>query len=486
MFSGIRDGDEYKLLIAGTWRKSSSGTTTELRSPEDGSVVGKTQNATREEIDEAFSAAAAAQKGWAALPAWQRAEVLMKAARLVRERKDELADMLVREIAKPRKLAEDEVLRTAELIEFTAEEGKRISGELVRGDAMPGTGKKIALVERVPLGTILCISPFNYPINLAAAKIAPALVAGNAVVFKPSTQGAISGLHLAEIFRAAGVPNGVLAAVTGRGSEIGDYLVKHPKTSAVYFTGGTETGRRLAEAAGMIPLLLELGGKDAAIVLPDADPEEAAKAIVSGAFSYSGQRCTAVKRVLLVDSPGADAVVSKIAEQARKLKVGRAADSADITSLIDRRAADNVWSIAEEAKAKGATVLTELKREGNLIHPAVFDRVPLDSRLAWEEPFGPLLPIIRVKNEEEAVMISNRSEYGLQASVFTRDLDAAMRISGRLDVGTVQVNGKPSRGPDNFPFVGAKSSGVGTQGIRYSIEGMTRIKSVVLNIGSGQ
>jgi glyceraldehyde-3-phosphate dehydrogenase (NADP+) len=483
VFSSIKQGDDYLFLLGGRWRKSSSGKTVELFSPSSGKLVGRTQQVTREEIDDAFQLAERAGKDWAKRTVFERAEILRKAAALLIQHKEELADLLVSEIAKPKKQAEDEVVRTAELIEYVAEDGKRLQGEMVFGDSMAGSGRnKLSLVERVPLGTVLAISPFNYPINLAASKIAPALIAGNSVIFKPATQGAISGLHLAEIFVMAGVPEGVLSAITGRGSEVGDYLVSHPKTAAVAFTGGTKTGVKLAQLAKMVPLQLELGGKDAAIVLPDADVDETAKNIVAGAFSYSGQRCTAVKRVILVESPNSERIVSKVVELVGKLKVGLPEDNSDITNLIDSGAADYVWELIEEAKAKGASLLVGGKRDGSLIHPTVFDKVPLDSRLAWEEPFGPVLPIIRVKDEAEAVKIANQSEYGLQSSVFTKDIDAAFRIARQLEVGTVQINGKPARGPDHFPFVGAKSSGIGAQGIRNSIEGLTRMKSIVLNL----
>jgi len=488
-FSRISDGTGEFFVLGGDgiWRKSSSGRTVEIISPSTGEPLGKIQSMAPVEIAQTILEARNAQKAWGALPAYERSEIIRKAASLIRENEPLLSEILVKEIAKPVSLAKDEVLRTAEFLEYAAEEGKRIQGKIAYGDSLPGGKKeKMSLVERVPLGVVVAISPFNYPINLAASKIGPALVSGNSVVFKPATQGAISGIHLAEIFRQAGVPKGVFSAVTGRGSEIGDILVTDRNVSAVYFTGGTKTGLALAKTVGMIPLLLELGGKDAAIVLPDAKIEETAKAIVSGAFSYSGQRCTAVKRVLILegDETG-EKIVRRVLELVSKLKIGSPEEDSDITPLIDGVSANYVWELIEEARSLGAVPLTELRREGSLIHPAVFDRVPLSSRLAWEEPFGPVLPIIRVKSVKDAVEISNKSEYGLQASVFTENIDLALEIAKSLEVGTVQINGKPSRGPDNFPFVGAKSSGIGTQGIRYSIENLTRAKSTVLNLSRG-
>jgi glyceraldehyde-3-phosphate dehydrogenase (NADP+) len=390
--------------------------------------------------------------------------------------------LLIVEIAKAGKEARDEVIRSADFLRFTAEEGRRMQGESLMGDAFPGYRRnKIGMAYRVPLGTVLAIPPFNYPVNLAISKVGPALVAGNAVVLKPPTQGAISGLYLALLMLDAGVPEGVLQVVTGRGGEIGNYLVTHPAVDMISFTGSTETGQHLARQVGMIPLMLELGGKDAAIVLGDADIPAAARHIVSGAFAYSGQRCTAVKRVLATELI-ADQLVSLIAEGARALTTGPAADDANITSLINQASADFVQELIEDSIRMGAKLVVGGERRGNLIPATVFDHVTEEMRLAWEEPFGPVLPVIRVPDAEKAVELANRSEYGLQAAVFTRDVNAAIKIADRLEVGTVQINGKTSRGPDHFPFLGTKASGMGTQGVRHSIEAMSRPKALVFNV----
>ncbi|MDZ5000235.1 aldehyde dehydrogenase family protein, partial [Clostridium perfringens] len=333
-----------------------------------------------------------------------------------------------------------------------------------------------------PLGVGLAISPFNYPINLAASKIAPALVAGNSVVLKPATQGSLCGLYLAKVFEQAGVPAGVLNTVTGRGSEIGDYIVTHPGIDFINFTGSTEIGTRISRITTMVPLLMELGGKDAAIVLKDADLDLAASNIVSGAYSYSGQRCTAVKRILVVNEV-ADKLVEKVKERVEKLKIGNPLEEdVDIVPLIDSKSADFVWELIDDAREKGAHLLVGGKREENMIYPTLFDNVTTDMRLAWEEPFGPVLPIIRVKDKDEAIEIANKSEYGLQSSVFTENINEAFYVADRLEVGTVQVNNKTERGPDHFPFLGVKASGIGTQGIRYSIESMSRPKATVINL----
>ncbi|MFH0984821.1 MAG: NADP-dependent glyceraldehyde-3-phosphate dehydrogenase [Candidatus Omnitrophota bacterium] len=482
MFNCIfSEGHKYKNLLNGQWVTPRSGKWDRILSPADGSFVGEVPAAGLEEADEFLKTAAAAQKAWAKVPVSERAAILHKAADILLREKDVIAEVLMREIAKNRKSCLSEVTRTADLIHFTAEEGKRVTGESLSSGAFPGFHEtKLSIVNRVPVGVVLAVAPFNYPINLAASKIAPALVAGNAVVFKPPTQGAVSALYLARVFCEAGIPAGVLNVITGQGRAIGDYLVSHPAVNMVAFTGSSKVGKHIASIVGMKPLLMELGGKDAAIVLKDADLVLAAKHIVDGAFSFSGQRCTAVKRILVLE-PVADKLIAELLPLVKKMTVGRPEDNADITPLISTEAADFVEELIRDAIQKGAKLLTGNKREGNIIHPTLFDRVTGAMRVAWEEPFGPVLPIQRVQSVEEAVRITNESEYGLQASVFTEDLDSAFRVGAQLDVGTVQVNGKTERGPDHFPFIGVKSSGLGTQGIRYSIEAMTRSKAIVLN-----
>ncbi len=475
------EGNLYKNLLNGEWVASRSGRRDKIFAPSGGSLVGEVPAISREEADEFVKTAAAAQKSWAEIPLNERAAMIHKAADILDREKETVADVLSREIAKNKKSSLAEIVRTVDFMHFTAEEGKRVTGESLSSGVFPGYDQsKLSIVTRVPLGVVLAIAPFNYPINLSASKIAPALVAGNAVVHKPPTQGSVSALYLGRVFCEAGIPPGVLNVITGQGREIGDYLIAHPSVNMIAFTGSSKVGRHIAQLAGMKPLLLELGGKDAAIVLEDADMALTAKNIVAGAFSYSGQRCTAVKRILVLETV-ADRLIEQILLLMKKLSVGKPEENAEITPLISQEAADYVQELIDDALRKGAKLLIGNKREKNLIYPALFDRVTTDMRLAWEEPFGPVLPVLRVANIEEAVKIANYSEYGLQSSVFTQNIDAAFRIAARLEVGTVQINGKTERGPDHFPFIGVKSSGMGTQGVRYSIEAMTRAKAVVLN-----
>ncbi|MDF2802950.1 MAG: NADP-dependent glyceraldehyde-3-phosphate dehydrogenase [Anaerocolumna sp.] len=455
----------------------------EIVSPLNGEVIGKVSTMSKEEVDEAVKKANDTFHKWKDVPLNERAEMLYKTAALLEEQVERLAELLVLEVGKDKKSAHSEITRTADFIRFTADTAKSIHGESIQGDTFSGFNKeKFAMVTREPVGVVLAISPFNYPINLASSKIAPALVSGNTVIFKPATIGSLCGTELVKIFLEAGIPEGALNLVTGKGGEIGDYVVTHPGINFINFTGSTEVGLNISKKAHMVPLLMELGGKDAAIVLKDANLPFAAKNIVAGAFSYSGQRCTAVKRILVLNEV-ADELIKYIKEEMDKLLVGNPLDKqVDVVPLINDKAADFVWELMEDAKVKGAKLLVGGKREGNLIYPTLFDNVTTDMRVAWEEPFGPVLPILRVNSIEEAIELANRSEYGLQSSVFTENLSDAFHVANKLEVGTVQVNNKTERGPDHFPFLGVKKSGIGTQGIRYSIEAMTRVKATVINL----
>ena len=484
MFNHIKDEiNTFKNLINGEWVSSRSGNFIEIKSPLDNSLIGRVPAMAKEEVDIAVQTAKEAQRKWKNTTIDERAEILYKAADILLGNIDELSELMMMEIAKDRKSCRSEVSRTADFIKFTADTAKNLSGESIPGDSFPGfKNNKVSIVKREPLGVVLAISPFNYPINLSSSKIAPGLMAGNSVVLKPATQGSLCGLYLARVFEKAGVPAGVLNTITGRGSEIGDYITTHKGINFINFTGSTEVGTGISKMTSMVPLLMELGGKDAAIVLEDADLELTASNIVAGGYSYSGQRCTAVKRVLVVDKV-ADKLVEKIKEKMKKLIVGNPLErDVDIVPLISSKAADFVYELIEDAKEKGADLVVGGKRDSNLIYPTLFDNVTTDMRLAWEEPFGPVIPIIRVKDKDEAIEIANKSEYGLQSAVFTQNINDAFYVADKLEVGTVQVNNKTERGPDHFPFLGVKASGMGTQGVRYSIESMSRPKATVITL----
>lgn len=482
MKEGIYLNKNYKYYVDGIWKESRTNEVIEIFSPYKDKLVGTVQAISKEEADEIIESAKHAQKKWEQISIRERGNYLYRWIEELEKEKENLAATIMQEVGKGFLDAVKEVERTMDLIRFTIEEAIHLYGESMLGENFPGGNRsKIAISHRVPLGVVLAISPFNYPVNLSAAKIAPALISGNAVIFKPATQGAISGIKMIEALDRAGLPKGVLNVVTGRGSVIGNYLIEHPKIDMISFTGGSDTGKHIAKLANMIPLVMELGGKDPAIVVKDANLDLAVKQIISGAFSYSGQRCTAIKRVFVEESI-ADELVEKLSRELENVTIGSPEENNIIVPLIDQKSADFVEGLIQDAIEKKALLITGNKREGNLIYPTLLDYVTSNMRLAWEEPFGPVLPIIRVKTIEEAIEMSNQSEYGLQASIFSQDIDQAFTIAEKIQAGSVQINGRTERGPDHFPFIGTKGSGMGTQGVRRSIESMTREKVTVINI----
>lgn len=451
----------------------------QIYSPIDGKLLGEVEAMTKEEIEEKIQKLKKAYKTFSELDILKRANYLRKASELIKNRAEDLAKLMTVEISKPYKDSLTEVLRSVEMMDYTIEEALRLQNEVYSGESF-GSKDKVCLSLRQALGIILCIAPFNYPINLSLSKIVPALIMGNVVLFKPPTQGSLVCSEMVKILNEV-LPENVLTIATGKGSVIGDYINTHKDIAFINFTGSTQIGKRISNQADLKGLMMELGGKDAAIVLKDADLSKASSEIVKGAFSYSGQRCTAIKRVL-VDKEVKEELVSKICDLVDKLKVGHPMDNADITPLIDSKSADFVQSLIDDAIDKNAKVLRGNKRKQNLIYPCILDNVTLDMKVAFEEPFGPVLPIITVANVDEAIEIANMSNYGLQSAIFTKDITKAFEIAKKLEVGTVHINNKTQRGPDNFPFLGIKDSGIGVQGIRYSILSMTRLKNIVFDM----
>lgn len=474
----------YRWFDGAAWVSAKDDKKINIVSPIDHSVMGKIVSVSQKEIDEAIAKAHVAQKEWAKKTLLERGKILHLAADWIREHELYLTALLVREVGKVVEEAKDEILRSADMIDYFADEALRVRGEQMPSDGFPGYDKtKMAFIERVPLGVTLAIAPFNYPVNLSVSKLAPALVMGNAVIFKPPTNGAISGLHLTHIFKKAGVPDGVLVCVTGSGEDVGDYLVQHPGIDMINFTGSSQVGQKAAKKAGMIPLLMECGGNNPAIVLGDCNWEETAVEVVKGAYSFAGQRCTAIKYVLGLSSDIDKLLPRVIKLTQEKIHMGdpRSPETKSVGPLITESAAEEIESRIKAAEKKGAKVILGGVRRGNYLEPTILDKVAPDMEIVKVEAFGPVVSFIRVQSIEEAIRIVNSSTYGLQAAIYTADEGAGIKIAGQLDVGTVWINNKPQRGPDHFPFLGIKGSGVGVQGIRYSLEAVTRLKPVILN-----
>ena len=484
IYSVLDDIPDFKMLIDGTWRGAKGGSQFDVHTPIDGSAIARAQMASSMDLDSAVTAAQE-NRGIRDLPGIERIDIFNCAAGLLEQHKDEFTRVLQLEAGKCMRDAAGEVEATVQRLKLTMEEAKRISGEYVPGDWSHDAVGKMALVIREPIGVVAVISPFNYPLYIASTKMIPALLAGNSVVVKPSSFNPISALLLVRILEASGVPEGCLNIVTGKGEETGDALIKHEKVGMINFTGSTPTGKRISQIAGMKKLHLELGGKGYALVLEDADLELAAKKCVFGSFKFSGQRCDAISAVLAVEAI-ADDLCDKIVREADLWKFGDPRDESVMAGpVINPAAAQRIHIMVMDAVDKGARLLRGGKFHSSYYEPTVLDLVPVTSVIAHEETFGPVVAILRPKDEDEALQIASQSKYGLESCVFTRDFYRMWRVAKRLECGEVTVNDYPSHGVGYFPFGGIKDSGMGREGIGYSIDEMTNLKTIVFNLEAG-
>ena len=474
---------KYRALIDGQWVESSTGEWIDVTDPATGALVGQVPALLPADVERAIDAAHHARRKIRDIPAIARIEILERAKHILEANRSLLIDLVVAESGKPINVAKGEVKATIERLALTAQEARTMHGEFIPGDWVEDTKSKFAIVRRQPRGVVAAITPFNYPLFIAAAKVVPALVAGNTVVVKPSTETPLSMLFFAKAMEEAGLPPGVLNIVTGRGREIGDIIAASPKVDMISFTGSTAIGERIAQKAGMKHLALELGGKGAALVLDDANLDLAAREVVRGGLRFQGQRCDAVARIL-VDAKVADAFVAKLLAEVAKYPMGDTRDEKTaIGPLIKPAAVKFAQELVADARAKGAKLLAGGGYSGNYHEPTVLDHVTLDMRVAWEEQFAPVLPIIRVHGGVgEMLEIANRSEYGLDSSVFTNDVNKAWGVAKRLEDGAVTINGFPAHGVGHFPFGGNKRSGMGREGIHASLEEMTRVQTIVMNL----
>jgi aldehyde dehydrogenase (NAD+) len=449
-------------------------------------VLGSLRSADLDTVRSAVQIAAAGWPKWRNTPAPSRGRVLLEAARLMDAHREELAQLIALEEGKALKDARVEVQRGINITEFMSGEGRRFGGYTSASESTT----KFAFTTRQPLGVVACITPWNFPIAIPAWKIAPALVAGNSVILKPASATPGCAVRLAELYQEAGVPDGVLNVLAARGGPAAEALLDAEEVRAVSLTGSTATGRHVAArcAARGVPVQAELGGKNAAIVLADADLDLAAAGIADGAFGSTGQRCTATSRTIVVDSV-ADRLLDKVVTRARALKVGPGiAEDTDVGPAVTADQRKTVLDYLEVGAREGAEVVYRGElgalSAGHWLAPTVFDRVRPEMRVAREEIFGPVLSMIRVPDADAAFEAANAVEYGLAASVYTRDVQAIFRFVDRVDVGIAHVNQPTLGGEVHLPFGGVKSSGIGPheQG-RDAIDFFTKIKTVYVNHG---
>ncbi|MEM3383116.1 MAG: aldehyde dehydrogenase family protein [Nitrososphaerales archaeon] len=471
----------FKMYINGEWIRSDSDEVIDVDTPIDGSIVARISNASKEDIDKAIDAAHNSRQKIRDMPGIERIEIFWKASQYLLNYKDDFIKALMVEAGKPKKDAEGEVMATIDRLRLTMEEARKIFGEYIPGDWSYDTTGKIALVIREPVGVVVTITPFNYPLFIASSKIIPALLAGNTVVSKQSSENPVSLLLFTRILEEAGIPRGTFNVVTGSG-EIGKYLISNEKVTMINFTGSTDVGRQIANMAALKKMHLELGGKGMAIVLEDADLELAAKKCVEGSLKNAGQRCDAISAILVIESI-ADKFIEKVMEEVFNWKHGDPRDpSVKVGPVINIKAAERIKGLIDDAKMKGAKLIMGGNHKGCYFEPTVLYDVPLNARIAWEETFGPVITVIKIRNEDEAIEIGKKSRYGLDSCVFTNNFYKMWKIAKRLETGEVTINDLPKHGVGYFPFGGTKESGIGREGIGYSIDEMTVLKTITFNL----
>jgi acyl-CoA reductase-like NAD-dependent aldehyde dehydrogenase len=475
----------FGMLINGQWKESKEKDTSakyiEVKAPYDGRIIGLIPEAGRQDVEDAIAAAYSAFREIRLSP-HERYEILLKTSRLLNEKTEDIAGALAQEAGKPIRDARAEVHRAVQTFLISAEEAKRIHGEGIPVEAAKGSENRIAFTIRVPVGPICAISPFNFPLNLVAHKVAPAIAAGNTVVLKPASVTPITAVNLGKIMMEAGLPPGYLNIIFGPGNTVGEWLLADPRFALYTFTGSPSVGRRLREATGLRRSILELGSNSAVIVHKDSDIDKAVHACVRAGFAYAGQVCISLQRILL-HRDIADGFISKFIPAVESLRLGDPLDeNTDVGPMITEEAAIKAGEWISEAVSRGAKLLTGGERNGNMLKPAVLKNVDRNMKVVCHEVFAPIVSIQKYATIEEAVNMVNDSDFGLQAGIFTSDINLAFKAAKELQVGGVMINDTSMYRVDAMPYGGVKQSGIGREGPKYSIEEMTDLKIVVFNI----
>lgn len=467
------------LFIGGKWVEAKKYNP--IYCPFSEKLIGTVPIADEEEIDLAIETAYKARQVMAKMPLFQRAEILEKVASLLEFRMEEAAEIIAKEAAKPIRTAREEVKRTVQTYKFAAEEAKQIHGETLPLDAAPGGVNRIAFTVREPIGVIGAITPFNFPMNLVAHKVGPAIASGNTIVLKPATQTPLSSYFIAELFKEAGLPDGCLNVVTGSGRVVGDKLVTDDRIKQITFTGSPAVGIGIKNKAGLKRVTLELGSNAALIIDEDVDIDKIIERCIVGAFSNQGQVCISLQRIYVHEklfSP----FLEKFTAAAKALKVGDPLnEETNVSALISKDDVERTLAWIHEAKKAGAKVITGGYAEGNVLMPTILSDVKDSLKVSCQEVFAPIVVINSIKSVDEAINRVNESRYGLQAGIYTNDIFTALRATEELHVGGVMINDIPTFRVDHMPYGGVKESGTGREGIKYAMEEMTEMKLVVFN-----
>lgn len=449
--------------------------------PFNGEVIDSVPISHLNNVDKAILAANNAKKSLQEMSAFKISNKLYNVCEKLKEKKDEFAELLTMEVGKPINESYVELDRSIETLKLAAEEAKRIYGESVPLDAGLNGKGFFAFTQRLPLGVVAAITPFNYPLNLTIHKIAPAIACKNTVIIKPPTEAPLTVMKFAELVDEE-FPAGVINVITGYGSEVGDALVASDKIDKISFTGSVMTGLMISQRAGMKKVTLELGGNDPLVVLDDADVGAAVKGVINGAYLNAGQVCMGVKRIIVQEGIYEE-FKAKLVKETSKIKMGNPMDtSTQLGTLISEKAAIHVEESVNNAVKDGAEILIGGKRDGAFYEATVVDKVTQDMDLVANETFGPIAPLLKVKTVDEAIQIANATEYGLQAGVFTENYRNALKCANEIEAGTVFVNKQSTFRTDNMPFGGFKNSGCGKEGIKYAVEEMTKTKLIGLNL----
>jgi lactaldehyde dehydrogenase len=446
--------------------------------PVNNEIVDTVPSGSLEDMRSALKAANQAKKVISEMSSRKVSRILYDIYEDILNNSNDLANLITLETGKPIKDSVNEIERSVETVLLSAEEAKRIYGETIPLDACIGGKTALGFTLKVPLGVISAITPFNYPVNLAIHKIAPAIAAKNTVVLKPSIKAPLAALKLIHIM-ARHLPPGVINGVTGHSQIIGDEMILSPFIDKISFTGSIETGISISKKASMKKINLELGGNDPLVVLEDANIDKAVIAAVNGSFLNAGQVCIAVKRIILHEDI-ADEFVNKLVSKTVKLNMGDPFNTkTDVGPLIDEGAAIKVEMLVDDAVNNGAELLLGGKRSGAFYSPTVIDHVKPDMEIVSNETFGPVAPIIRIHEVDEAFEVANNTQYGLQAGVFTESIENALKAAKVIEAGSIIINRQPTFRTDNMPFGGFKMSGMGKEGIKYAVDDMTKTKLVV-------
>jgi acyl-CoA reductase-like NAD-dependent aldehyde dehydrogenase len=447
-----------------------------------GEEIGTVPNASKADVAQAIETAARAFPAYADLPAHRRGKILSRASDLLAKHQEDIAAVICREAGKAWKFSMLEVARAIETFQFAAEEAKRIHGETIPMDASAGGENRMGFYFRTPVGVVGAISPFNFPLNLVGHKVAPALAAGNTVVLKPATTTPLTAVRLGEILAEAGLPDGVFNLVFGGGATVGDWLVTDPRVAKITFTGSPPVGERIMSRAGLKKVTLELGNNSGTIIEEDADIDRAVPRCVVSSFANSGQICISLQRLYLHEAI-ADEFTEKFLAATASLKVGNPLDKdCDVGPMISEAEAERAEQWMQEAVAQGARVLIGGKREGRMLWPTVMTDVKPDMKVMCQETFAPQVSLVRYRSFDEGLEMLADSPFGLQAGIYTRDINKAFRAIKRVDVGGMMVNDTSIFRVDQMPYGGNKMSGIGREGVRFAIEEMTNIRMVCFNL----